>query len=169
MPKVSTAEWILSLVMTPGHAAATAGDLLELSAAHSPAWFWSSVLRVFSRSLAAGVGQRPGAVLGAALAAFLMQFLLPLPFALLIGLTRRPSVFVAAALCVVLLTQYTIGRAISRFSRATPASVCLVMALMNGVVGACHVNIVSINLALWQFPVLFGVLVAHRRSRLALM
>ena len=168
MHKASTAEWLLALVMPAEHAAATAGDLLELSFTKTARWFWVSILRVFSASLIRSLIQRPASVVGAALGAFFLQFLLPLPVLFLFPrfFMTHADFFAISALGLTAVTQYLVGRSLATFS-ARPAAVCLAMGLLNIIVGACNVNMVSINLAIWQLPVVIGFLMSHRRSRLA--
>ena len=168
MHKASTAEWLLALVMPAGHAAATTGDLLELASTQSSRRFWVSVLRVFAASLVRSVFQRPAAVLGAAFSAFLLQFLLPLPVAFFFPryFMTHPTYWVVGALCIATLTQYLVGRGLAMLS-AKPAAACLAVGLLNVLVGACNVNIANVNLAIWQIPLIAGVLMSHRRSRLA--
>ena len=79
MRKAYTAEWLLALVMPADNAAATTGDLLELSSTRSSRRFWASVVRVFGASLVRSILQRPASVFGAAFCGFFLQFLLPLP------------------------------------------------------------------------------------------
>src|SRR5260370_39011588 len=168
MHKGSTAEWLLALAMPAGHAAAATGDLLELSSTQGSRRFWVSVLRVFAATLVRSLFQRPAAIFGAALCGFLVQFLLPLPFVFLFPryFMTHPVFWVVGTLCIATLTQYVVGRSLAMLS-ANPAAVCLVVGLLNVLVGACNVNIANVNLAIWQLPLIVGVLMSHRRSRLA--
>lgn len=45
MPKERFAEWFLSLVAPPAHAASIVGDLMENAGAHGKLWFWDCVAR----------------------------------------------------------------------------------------------------------------------------
>lgn len=167
MHKASTAEWLLALVMPAGHASATTGDLLELSSTQGSQRFWVSVLRVFAATLVRSLLQRPAAVFGAAFSAFLLQFLLPLPVVFFFPryFMTHPTYWVAGALCIATLTQYLVGRSLAMLS-ANPAAACFAVGLLNVLVGACNVNIANVNLAIWQLPLIAGVLMSHRRSRL---
>jgi hypothetical protein len=170
MRKAYTAEWLLALVMPADNAAATTGDLLELSSSQSSRGFWTSVLRVFGASLVRSIVQRPAAVFGTAFSAFLLQFVLPLPVLFFFPryfIFTHVELWVVSALAITALTQFVIGRSLSAFSRANPGAVCLAIGLLNAIVGACNVNMVSVNLAVWQLPLIVGVLMSHRSSRLA--
>jgi hypothetical protein len=168
MHKASIAEWLLALAMPAGHAAATTGDLLEVSSTQGSRRFWVSVLRVFTASLLRGLLERPVAVFGAAFAAFLLQFLLPLPVIFFFPryFMTHPVYWAVATLCVATLTQYLVGRSLTLLS-TKPGAVCLAVVLLNVLVGACNVNLANVNLAIWQLPLIIGVLMSHRRSRLA--
>jgi hypothetical protein len=170
MRKAYTAEWLLALVMPADNAAATTGDLLELSPNQSSRRFWAYVLRVFGASLVRSILQRPASVFGAAFCGFFLQFLLPLPVFFLFSrylIMTHVELWAVTALAVTALTQFLIGRSLASVSRANPAAVCLAIGLLNAIVGACNVNMVSVNLAIWQLPLIAGVLMSHRRSRLA--
>uniref|UniRef100_Q01W24 Uncharacterized protein n=1 Tax=Solibacter usitatus (strain Ellin6076) TaxID=234267 RepID=Q01W24_SOLUE len=168
MRKASSAEWLLALVMPAEHAATATGDLLELSSTQGSRKFWVSVGRVFAASLVRGLIERPASVFGAALGGFFLQFLLPLPVFFLFTryFMTHADLFAITALCLTTLTQFLLGRSLATFS-AKPAAVCLAIGLLNAIVGACNVNMVSINLAIWQLPVVIGFLMSHRRSHLA--
>jgi hypothetical protein len=47
MRSASLAEWLLSLVTTPGRASSIVGDLIEEVGARGALWFWSCVIRTF--------------------------------------------------------------------------------------------------------------------------
>jgi hypothetical protein len=164
MCKVSTAEWILSFAMSDDHAAATAGDLLELASTQGSMWFWMSVLGVFATSVVGGLFKRPRPVIGVAVGGFFMQFLAPLPFlGILWAFPNHQAAWVAYVLSILTLTQYAIGRSIAVHSRGNPAAVCIAIGLLNGIAGAFHVNNGSINMAIWQAPAIVGVILAPRR------
>ena len=168
MPDAAKAEWILSFVMPAENAAATTGDLLELSTPHA-ARFWISVLRVFAASLASDFAKRPIPVLGLALGGFLAQFLLPLPVLLPVllaffGSAGNQPLRIALVLCILTLTQVVIGRTLAvRFPR-NAAAVCIAIGILNAIAGACRVNNASLNMALWQLPLVASFLLSHRRS-----
>jgi len=169
MRKAYTAEWLLALVMPADNAAATTGDLLELSSTRSSRRFWASVVRVFGASLVRSILERPAAIFGAAFSAFLLQFVLPLPVLFFFPryfIFTHVELWVVSALAITAVTQFLIGRSLASVSRANPAAVCLAIGLLNAIVGACNVNLASVNLAIWQLPLVIGVLMSHRRSRL---
>ena len=160
MRRASIAEWIFSLVMSADQAASTTGDLLEL-----PGSFWWGVARIFAASVWRIFAAHPFRIARAAAVSFLLQVLIPILPAFLyfrLDIFTHPDIWHACVLCSMLLTQFLIGRFILGKPGANAIVVCIAVGFLNCLVGALNVNMGSVNMVIWQIPLMAGFVMARR-------
>jgi len=165
MHKAVAAEWILSLVTTRENAAATVGDLVETSTLSMASVFRiaaAGVLRQFT-------APRPGRVTALAVAAFIGQFVAFSPAAIAsLWLVRTYNLWDPAFMMPLFaigffVTQVFVGKWVVRLSPGCEMAVCLALGILNAIAGL-SINNVSINMALWQIPIMLGVVWERRMT-----
>lgn len=165
MFRARVSEWILSLVTTRERAAATVGDLVESSALGM-----ISVLRIAASAILRQVSVSPGRVAVVALTAFVGQFVLYVPCALCLAWAVRifsPWRFVSMFPLFAVpffLTQIAVGKWMVRWSHGCEMAVCLALGVLNVIAGILHLNNISIDMSLWQIPILIGAIRERRLS-----
>jgi len=167
MPNYRVREWILSLVMSPEHAAAVVGDMVEDG--RSTFRCWTAIASHIRHALTPGL-------LGLVVAGFFAQFLFPVALAFLSGFgfgsgVIAPSLysghwrlFYWAVVLIFSLNQFVTGYWIGRWGRRS-LLLALLVPLADCGAGALSFNTGSVNMALWAIPLLAGTIVYRRRCR----
>jgi hypothetical protein len=152
-------EWILSTITTSDRAASIVGDLIQ--ARTNSIRFWMAI----GSNVLHAITPR---VVGAAVVGLLAQFVvLAIPSITIILLLRSSgfSIYVWHWFAVLsgLGTQILTGLWIGRSRQKQPLLVCLLVVVVDCVLGLLKVNNASVNMAIWSIPLLLGTIAMHRK------
>jgi hypothetical protein len=151
MDKGKIAEWFISLVMERTQAASVVGDLLEIGASQSAAWFWSNVFRTWAANVWRSGKSEPRFVFGIATLGTLIEvglcYIGSITFALglnvvineaslPLSIQYMPALLLARNLVINLGSSFYAGRWIARYARGREVAVCAAMVIIGPVVAS---------------------------------